>query len=451
MSDWKIHTPSGMSDIMPEECAQKKAVEDTLWTVFASFGYKETETPMFEYYDVYADGRGQISRGLEQESMFKFFDEKGRILALRPEMTTSIARMAATKTEGTPLPLRFCYTGSVFRSEKAYGARQCEFTQSGIELLGADTPEADAEVIAAAIEALIAVGIKEFHMEIGQVAFFNGLTEQAGLSKEAVENLRERIDSKDRFGIGELMQELDIDKNIKELMMELPYLFGGIEIFDRANVKGLNETSKNALLNIKRIYELLSSYGLEKFISVDLGMLQSIDYYTGSIFKCYTHGIGFPVCAGGRYNNLVKKFGRDIAAVGIAFSVNNILTVLRAENGYGGELAPPETLVFAEDGAGAMAYDLSYNLRVNGCSVVGYVGGGDYHAAEEYAKQSKAECMMRVFNDGRIMIKDFKKDEIIETILDDFLGYYDEEDDCCEHHGHDCSCEDHEHDCGCHG
>lgn len=438
MSDWKIHTPSGMSDIMPGECSGKREIENTLWSVFASFGYREVETPMFEYYDVYAGNNGQISRGLEQESMFKFFDEQGRILALRPEITTSIARMTATKTEGLPLPLRFCYTGNVFRSERAYGERHREFTQSGIELIGASSPKADAEVIAAAIEALIALGIKEFHMEIGQVAFFNGLTAQAGLDSNDIEKLRERIDSKDRFGIKELTEKLSIDNSIKELMIELPYLFGGSEVLEKADVPGLNETSRNALVNLKNIYETLVSYGLEKFISLDLGMLQSIDYYTGSIFKCYTHGIGFPICAGGRYDNLVQKFGRNLGAVGIAFGINHIMTVLRKDAVFSENF--PGTLIYTENGADALSYDLAYNLRVNGCMTEGYVGNGDYKDAEEYAKKSNAECMIRVFSDGKMLIKDFRRNEIIETTIDDFLEYYDDtEDDCgCGHEHGDC-------------
>lgn len=457
MADWKLHTPSGMSDILPGECAKKREIENTLWSVFASFGYQEVEMPMFEYYDVYAGSGSAVSKGLEQESMFKFFDKKGRILALRPEMTTSIARMAATKTDGMPLPLRFCYTGSVFRSESAYGARQCEFTQSGIELIGADSPEADAEVIAAAIEAIIAVGIKEFHMEIGQVAFFNGLTEQAGLDAKAIESLRERIDCKDKLGIRELTEKLDLDKNVKELMLELPYLFGNAEILKRADVPGLNEKSKNALKNLSRIYDILCRYGLEKFVSIDLGMLQSIDYYTGSIFKCYTHGIGFPICAGGRYDGLMQQFGRPLGAVGIAFGVNHILTVLRG-SGSGSADKIAQTLIYAEEGAEAEAYDMAYNLRVNGCLVEGYVGGGDYAAAESYAKAADAECMIRVFKDGKILLKDFRRNEITETTVNDFLDYYDDdtEDDCGCGHDHDhseCDC-GHDHDysdcCGHH-
>ncbi len=447
MTDFKKHTPTGMNDILPRECAKKKEIENTLWSVFASFGYREVEAPMFEYYDVYAGESGSASRGLLQENMFKFFDEKGRILALRPEITTSIARMASTKLENAHFPMRFCYTGSVFRSEDAYAAKQCEFTQSGIELLGASTPEADAEVIAAAIEALIAIGFEEFHMEIGQVGFFNGLTEQAGLSPDQIESLRERIDSKNTLGISEITDKLDLNENVKKLMLELPYLFGGTEIFKKADVKGLCEKSKNALDNIKKIYDILIGYGFEKFVSVDLGMLQSIDYYTGSIFKCYTHGIGFPICAGGRYDNLLKKFGKDISAVGISFSVNRLVSVLGKDAVLSDDFVVPKTVIFAEENAQSLSYDLAYNLRINGCMTEGYVGGKDYKDAEEYSIKSGAECMMRVFADGRLLIKDFIKNEIIETTTEAFLeynnDYYEDEDDC------DCGC-DHDHDHECH-
>lgn len=443
MSDWKLHTPTGVNDILPGECAKKKEIENMIWSVFASFGYKEVETPSFEFYDVFAGNDGQIS----QEVMFKFFDEHGRILTLRPDITTSIARMAATKAELDVLPLRYCYTGNVFRAEKTEGARQREFTQSGIELIGADKPEADAEVIAAAIEAVLAVGIEEFQVEIGQVAFFNGLVEQAGLGAEDIEKLRERIDCKDRLGIRELTEKLELEDSVKGLMIELPYLFGGMEVFAKADVEGLNSASKQALENLKRIYSLLCVYGFEKFVSIDLGMLQSIDYYTGSIFKIYTHGVSFPVCAGGRYNNLMGRFGKDMGAVGVAFGINRILSALR-KSGNGETAGPSASLIFAEKNADGLAYDLAYTLRVNGCLVEGYVGGGDYKAAEAYARISGAGSMLRVFADGTLMINDFNQHEITETTVQDFLGYYeeDEEDTCgCghDHHGHDCDCHHH--------
>lgn len=444
MSDWKLHTPNGVNDILPDECGKKKEIENNIWNVFSSMGYKEVETPMFEYYDVFSQGGGQIS----QENMFKFFDEQGRILTLRPDITTSIARMAATKVTGDVLPMRYCYTGNVFRAEQTQGARQREFTQCGIELLGSKTASADAEVIAAAIEAVLAVGVEEFQMEIGQVAFFNGLVEQAGLNDTDIERLRERIDSKDTMGIKEITKQLNIDEQIRQLMIDLPYLFGGLEVVEKAYVDGLNETSKNALDNIKNIFELLCAYGFEKYISIDLAMLQSIDYYTGSIFKCYTHGVGFPICAGGRYDNLMSQFGNDMGAVGVAFGINRIILALRSA---GDEIScnnPSATLIYAESGGEANAYEIAFNLRVNGYIVELYIDEGDYKKAEEYAVKSDAGCMLRVFEDGKLLLKDFIKKEIVETTVNDFLSVYDgdfdEHDDCgCDHdheHDHNCDC-----------
>lgn len=444
MLDLRLHTPTGVNDILPEECRKKKEIENVLWSVFASMGYQEIELPTYEYYDVFAGNGGQIS----QENMFKFFDENGRILTLRPDMTTAIARIAATKNINDTLPLRYCYTGNVFRAEKTEGARQREFTQSGIELIGVNTPKADAEVIAAAIEAVLAVGIEEFQMEIGQVAFFNGLVEQAGLEGEAVELLRERIDCKDTLGIKTLTEKLNISDDIKKLMVDLPYLFGGLEMLEKADVAGLNETSKAALENIKKIYELLIAYGYEKYISMDLGMLQSIDYYTGTIFKCFTYGVGFPICAGGRYDNLIGNFGKNMGAVGVAFGINRIMSALRKADKEIDAHEPSSTLVFAEEGADADAYEVAYTLRLQSCLVEMYIGDGDYKEAEKYATQTGKEAMLRVFADGKLMMKDFMEEEVVETTVSDFLNVYsgdfDEHDDCgcgCGHeHHHDDEC-----------
>lgn len=447
MSNWKLHTPNGVNDILPDECAVKKEIESTIWSVFSSIGYKEVETPTFEYYDCYANLSGQIS----QEHMFKFFDEQGRILALRPDFTTSIARMASTKVAISDEPLRYLYTGSVFRVEQTQGARQREFTQSGIELIGSYSPAADAEVISAAMEAVMAVGIEEFSMEIGQIAFFNGLIKQAGLDKKSTEKLRERIDSKDSVGIKSITDKLDIDDNIKNLIIDLPYLFGGEEVFEKAYVDSLNDESKKALDNLKRIYELLCLYGFEKYVSIDLGMLESIDYYTGSIFKCYTHGVGFPICAGGRYDKLMERFGDNRGAVGVAIGINRLISVLGNKDSNN----VSTSLIYSENNAEGIGYDIAYNLRVNGCLVEMYLGDGDYKDAEKYSQNKNIGAMLRVFPDGKLMINDFAKHEIIETTANEFLGYYSddlmfgEHNDCdcghdhsdCGHEHHDCNCE----------
>ena len=441
MSNWKLHTPNGVNDILPGECAVKKDIESTIWSVFSSIGYKDAETPTFEYYDCYEGMGGQIS----QETMFKFFDEHGRILALRPDFTTSIARMASTKTIQEPMPQRYLYTGNVFRVEETQGARQREFTQSGIELIGSYSPAADAEVISAAMEAIIAVGIEEFSMEIGQISFFNGLAQQASLDEQSIEKLRERIDSKDSVGIKSITDKLNIDEEIKNLIIELPYLFGGEEVFKKAYVKGLNETSKIALDNLKRIYDLLCLYGFEKYVSIDLGMLESIDYYTGSIFKCYTHGVGFPICAGGRYDNLMGQFGAPKGAVGAAIGINRLMSVLSDKEAR--DISP--SLVFAEHNAEGIAYDIAYNLRVNGCLVEMYIGGENYEEALAYSKTKNVSAIMRVYPDGALIIEDFAKHETINTNANEFLGYYDSELMFDENNTCDCGHEHHHHDCGC--
>ena len=415
MSDWRLHTPIGLSDILPEECEKKKEVENIINDVFVSMGYREIETPAFEYYDVFSGGSGQIS----QENMFKFFDEKGRILTLRPDITTSIARVAATKLQDENLPIRLCYTGNVFRAEKTEGVRQREFTQSGIELLGSDTPNADAEVITAAIEALFAVGISDFQVEIGQVAFFNGLVEQAGLSHEDIEKLRERIECKDSLGIKELTEKLHLTDEIKSLMIALPELFGDLSVVDKADVSGLNPISKAALDNIRSIYKLLESYGFSDVISIDLGMLQSIDYYTGSIFKCYTHGVGFPVCAGGRYNNLVGKIGKSMSAVGVAFGINRILSALRKIEDENEEIA--NSVVFAKSGCDADAYIFAKNLRVSGFCCEQYIDGYDEKEAEKYAEKVGAPYFFKVGEDDYLSVKNLISGDYVETTVEDFL------------------------------
>lgn len=435
MSDWKLHTPMGVTDILPEECTRKKELEAAMWSVFSSIGYKEVEVPTFEFYDCYAGAGGEIS----QETLYKFFDEQGRILALRPDFTTSIARMASTKLADKPMPQRYMYSGNVFRIEQCEGARRREFTQCGIELIGSYAPQADAEVISAAMEAVMAAGVEDFTMEIGQVAFFNGLVEQAGLDREMTERLRERIDSKDSVGIQAIVDKLDMDDEIKRLMVELPYMFGDMSVLEKAYVPGLNETSKVALDNLKRIYELLCLYGFEQYISIDLGMLRSIDYYTGIIFKGYARGLGFPICGGGRYDKLMSAFGAPAGAVGVAIGINRLLAALPSEETTG----VSSSLIFAEKNAEGIGYDLAYNLRVNGCLVEYYIGGGDYKEAEKYALGTDSGCMLRVFADGRLLIKDFARNEVTETTANEFLGYYDEDD---EHdHDHDCGCGEHHH------
>jgi ATP phosphoribosyltransferase regulatory subunit len=256
-------------------------------------------------------------------------------------------------------------------------------------------------------------------VEIGQVAFFNGLVEQAGLSHEDIEKLRERIECKDSLGIKELTEKLHLTDEIKSLMIALPELFGDLSVIDKADVSGLNPISKAALDNIRSIYKLLESYGFSDVISIDLGMLQSIDYYTGSIFKCYTHGVGFPVCAGGRYNNLVGKFGKNMSAVGVAFGINRILSALRKIEDENEEIA--NSVVFAKSGCDADAYIFAKNLRVSGFCCEQYIDGYDEKEAEKYAEKVGAPYFFKVGEDDYLSVKNLISGDYVETTVEEFL------------------------------
>ena len=319
------HTPNGLADILWDECDLKFQIETVAHNVFAANGYKMVQTPSFEYFDVY-----NTATPNNAENMFKFFDVNGRMLALRPDFTTSIARLAATKSVGEKTPLRLCYSGSAFRNDEAFSqARQREFSQVGIELIGENSAEADAEVIRITIEMLSKAGISQFQIDIGQVAYFMELAKEAGLNEEQTDKLRGLINDKDFVAIELLLDTMDMARSLKQIFLDMPTLFGQVSVIDDAlNRESLPSGAIAALENLKQVYGILKEQGLEEYISIDLGMVPHLDYYTGIIFKGFTYGIGFPICSGGRYDNLMEKFGRKLPATGAAIGVERLMSAL---------------------------------------------------------------------------------------------------------------------------
>ena len=323
------HTPVGLADVLCDEYELKLRIENTACTVFKDYGYRMVQIPTFEYFDVY-----NVTTPTQAEHMFKFFDNDGRMLALRPDLTTSVARMAATKPAAGKLPLRISYCGSAFRNEENFSqARQREFTQVGVELIGDNSVNADAEIIQIAIETFLKSGIKNFQIDLGQVEFFKGLVEQTGLSDSESDLIRSHINDKDFIAVQSVLDNLNINSNMKSMFQNLATMFGGIEIVDKALCDNdLNQRSKDALKNLKDVYSILVEKDLDKYVSIDLGMVQNIDYYTGIIIRGFTYGVGFPICSGGRYDNLLAKFGRDIPATGIAIGVVRVMASIYDEN-----------------------------------------------------------------------------------------------------------------------
>lgn len=372
----KRQLPKGVQDYLPDECYAKRMLENKLRESFICRGYDEVETPSFEYLRVFSD-----TLSLQRErQMIKFTDADGDILTMRPEWTTPIARMAASKMKH--FPQRLCYVGNAYGCENAYYGSQMEFTQAGIELLGEASPQADAELIAVAIEALKAAGLKNFQVELGQVTFFKGLMEDAGLDADQIEELRGYIDQKNDLSIALFLNEAKLDPTIQETISKLSALFGGKEVFAQAEKFSANAKCREAVENLREIYDLLCQFGLEEYLLVDFGMLQSIDYYSGLIFKGYAEGIGYQILSGGRYDNMLKNFGRDIPATGCAMGIKRIMIALERQ----GTLAiKPGIDILISGDAPQLVYQMKQRLLSEGKRVQMALGL-EKNALEERAK-----------------------------------------------------------------
>lgn len=325
MSDAITHTPEGIADILCDDCELKFNIESISRGVFKSRGYRMVQPPTFEYSEIY-----DVASTTSGENMFRFFDGDGRMLSLRPDITTSIARMAATKFSDSPYPLRLSYVGSAFRNGEAFSlARQREFTQVGVELIGENSAAADSEVIEIAIETLEKSGLEDFQIDMGHIGFFKGIVTQAGLSDSDIMRLREAIYIKSFAAIEGILQNYNLDKETREIIVKLPKMFGGIEVIDEIlEYKSLSAESRSALENLLEIYEILKSRNAHKRVSIDLGMIPNLDYYTGLVIKGFTYGIGFPICTGGRYDNLISKFGKNLPATGISIGVERVMSAI---------------------------------------------------------------------------------------------------------------------------
>ena len=413
---WSLHTPEGTADRLCEETLVKQQTTDTVMRTFRSFGYHGVETPTFEFYDVFETNAGNI----DQQAMFKFFDAQGRILVLRPDLTTPVARMAATKLKDEPLPLRLCYAGNAFRSAQGgSGAIQREFTQCGLELLGAGGAMADAEVVAVTIQALSAAGLQNFQIDIGQVGFFKGLCAQAGLNETDTETLRALVDRKDSLAIEELLSGYPISDGLKRLCASLPSLFGGIEVIDGIDRAWLDAPAKEALDNLKEVYQILTDYGLEDAVSIDLGMVQDLNYYTGIIFKGFTHGVGFSVCGGGRYDALLGEFGAEVQATGVAIGIDRLLSALFSQN-IEVPSAAADTLLAYDKSNRARGFQLGAYFRQDGMAVETYLGD-DLSGAKAYAAKKGIGGVIAIEGDT-VRVIDLQNGTEQVTTYDELAG-----------------------------
>lgn len=383
MRKYDLITPEGTKDFLFEECLVRREIESNLHQMFSSKGYSELTTPGLEFFDVFQTE----SVDYPQERLYKVTDSKGRLLVLRPDSTTPIARVVATRLKEASLPLRLCYNQTVYRFEQALKGKSDEIRQSGIELLGSASYMADVEMVTTAIETLrtCSNGKVSFSLELGDAGVFKELMHELHASPEERENIRYLIETKNYPALNDVLDTMG-DVKAAEALKKLPALFGGEEVFEKTSQLYSNQRIDEILMGLKKLYQDISTVVGDGRVTVDLGLVNNADYYTGVIIKGYLEGYGEEVLSGGRYNKLLSDFGYDIPATGFAVNVDAVANVWLKNQGVTMKCA--DAVIYAAPGYEMKAVEVSSKLRKQGL-VTEYAFFDSVELVREYAKDRR--------------------------------------------------------------
>lgn len=402
MNKYDLITPEGTRDLLFDESVARRSVEGKLQKLFTDYGYSEVITPGLEFYDVFM----LKSRYFAQESMYKLSDAKGRLMVLRPDSTMPIARLAATRLKDEIFPLKLFYNQNIFRINPKDCGRDDEITQSGVEIIGGDTKKADMEVLNLATETLKTLETGDFRFEIGDSAFFKILISKITDDEEEREHIRELVENKNLPELKNALKKYG-DNDSAKALYELPKLFGGAEVFKKADEIFKDSSTRAVLVDIKRAYNYLCFLGFWDNITVDLGLVNKANYYTGLLFRGYIHGYGMPVLSGGRYDYLIGDFGTSRPATGFAVNINAVAGALL--NKPGAPLSETsEVLVYAEDEFSDQGFVHCRNLIAQGIKAENSLHAS-FEEASEYAKEKRIPIIDVV--DGTGLVKRIGKEQ----------------------------------------
>ncbi|MBU2591295.1 MAG: ATP phosphoribosyltransferase regulatory subunit [Nitrospinae bacterium] len=402
-----MKTVKGFRTYLFEESARKRWVERRLIDLFLRWGFREIIPPPVEY----DNSVGTKNSASDDSKRFRFTEPgSGKILALRSDITPQIIRTASVYMKEMPRPLRLCYTGSVFRYAEPRSGKQQEIFQGGVELIGLDSPEADAEMITIAAQVFKEIGLEGFKMTVSQIDFFRGIVADTSLSDEEITSLKEMIVKKDVAAIGDFLAGRDMDDNAKKNILAIPNLFGGQEVIAKARALRLNETSLKALENLENVINILNKYGVEDSIMIDLGEISGLGYYTGISFDGFVKGVGYEVCGGGRYDKLPGAYGDASPAVGFAVDIGAVLEVMDRGN------IPFEngkvSYIIIDSGKDRMGIELAKAIRAKGKSAARDIIKRDKKESLNYARKMNIDKGLIIGTDG------LEKDELIEVDLE---------------------------------
>ena len=352
-------TPEGTKDFLFAECSAMDDVCGNIEQVFVGRGFKKVITPGIEFYDVFS----LDCSGIDQQDMYKMTDNKGRILVARPDSTLPIARMVSTRLKNSILPVRLYYKQAVYRNNPTLTGKRNEFMQMGVELLGVKGLRADLEVLTTAVSAVKSVA-DDFRIELGHAEVFDALSDELDIDEDYKEKIRVSIESKNYSALNNLLDKLAPCAAVSAIR-NLPSLFGGEEVFDKAAEICKGTKAMDALDYLHQIYSKLSPLGLNEKLIIDLGLVQRNDYYTGFVFAGYVSGIGDAVVTGGRYDDLLSRFGTSMGAAGFAIDTDS-LTELKLSDSAVSYSDNPDVLVFANDGNELEAIEYVAKLQGDG-------------------------------------------------------------------------------------
>lgn len=412
-----IHTPEGVRDIYGNELKKKQYVEQKLMQSFDSFGYKRIQTPVFEYFDVFSKEIGTT----KSNELYKFFDKEGNTLVLRPDFTPSMARCAAKYYLEEDIPVRFSYCGNTFTNTSELQGKLKEVTQTGVELIGDASQSADAELIHLAVTALKASGLSDFQISVGEIEFFKGLCEEAGLSEEMENQVRELISNKNYFGVEEYITEEGIKKSKAEAFLKVAELFGSYECLEEAKNLVTNEKSLKAVKRLEKLYDTLKEFGDEKYVSFDLGMVSKYNYYTGIIFKAYTYGVGDAILKGGRYDKLLSCFGKSAPAIGFMIVVDDLMIALGSQKLTPDVAADIEYLLYDKI-MYKDAMKAADHRRSLGCKVecVAFAEGKHMDDYVRYGYQNMVSKLYHLTSDEKVLVYDLADDSADALPVDNY-------------------------------
>jgi ATP phosphoribosyltransferase regulatory subunit len=384
-----LQIPYGTKDILPGEARMKRNMEDRIAKNFLAWGYDEAITPTFEYADTF-DLSGA---DLPDESM-KFLGRDNRTFMLRSEMTTPLARMVVTRMSPVEGVKRLFYIANVFRHEETQAGRQCEFCQAGVELFGEANAQADAEVLALAVQSLKAAGLGHFILSIGHSGFINGLLEDAELTPAQTERVKQMILSHNSVALEKAADVISFEP-VQKMLKQLLYLQGGPDMLRNLHKHASNPKSQEALDNLLEIYSLCEAYGVTEYLSFDLSLIRNFDYYTGMVFEAYGPQIGFNICGGGRYDTMMAKFGSPMPATGFAMGIDRIILALRREGRFKDQ-STWDMYVAWPEGSEKKAIAKAMQLRGDGRTVKVATSPMSYEEAAGACPMNRCEALVYV-------------------------------------------------------